>query len=166
MSGIRAAVPGFVAAFVVVLMGCSTPPGTEDSGVTDAGPVDSGVLDSGVVDAGPAVVIDFQPTSAEFPPSVNKIGFNSFWNSTNNDSNFDAWTIRRSAKYRAPMISGLIEPKSLLALPDAGLDAFEEWDGDKTAAQLEAQSCALWQPGYTNALFFADAGVVASLARA
>ena len=134
--------------------------GTSDSGTSDSGTSDSGTSDSGTSDSGPPVVIDFQQTSAQFPPTVNKIGFNSFWNSTSNDSNFDAWTIRRSAKYRAPMISGLIEPKSLLNLPDAGPDAYEEWDGDKTAAQLEAQSCALWQPGSANALFYDNAGVI------
>ncbi|MDP1921222.1 MAG: hypothetical protein Q8L14_33585 [Myxococcales bacterium] len=134
--------------------------GIVDAGVVDAGRTDAGLVDAGLVDAGPPVLIDFQATSSVFPPSVNKIGFNSFWNSTSNDNNLDAWTIRRSAAHRAPMIAGLIEPKSLLNLPDAGPDSYEEWGGDRSAAQLDAESCSLWQPGFASALFTADAGVV------
>ena len=59
------------------------------------------------------------------------------------------------------MIGGLIEPKSLLNLPDAGRpDGFEEWARDMTAAELDAESCSLWQPGYSSALFFNNAGVI------
>lgn len=90
-----------------------------------------------------------------FPPTVNKIGFNSFWNSASNDADFDAWTIRRSAAYRAPMIAGLIEPKSLMSVMGYQ-DSYEEYDGDVSATQLNAEKCSLWEQktGFSNTLFY------------
>ena len=157
--------------FAVALSACPGPVVLQDAGLPDAGTptdagsvTDAGIEDAGTIDAGTPIVIDFAETSAQFPPTVNKVGFNSFWDSTSNDSNYDAWTIERSAKYRAPMISGLIEPKRLMNLPGFGpnvvTDAYEEVDGDKTAAELDAESCSLWQPGYTSGLFVDDGGVV------
>jgi len=138
-------------------------------------PVDEGADggDSGAVaDAGVSetfvpigLVVDFSATSAMFPPTVNKIGFNSFWNSTSNDGDVDTATIKRSAAFRAPMIGALIEPKTLLSVPfDGGAfeDGYEEYARDVTAAELDAEKCALWQQGsgYTNALFYDNAGKV------
>lgn len=166
---------------VSTLVACGVPAGgadasievTGDAGVDAGGAVDAGsmmfdagaLVDAGASDASVIVVsIDFAETSAAFPPTVNKIGFNSFWNSTSNDGDYDAWTIRRSARYRAPMISGLLEPKQLTQLPNPGpnvqADLYEEFNSELTAVDLDAQQSSLWSPGFTSPLFFADAGVV------
>ncbi len=108
-------------------------------------------------------IIDFGVTSAAFPPTVNKIGFNSFWNSTTNDDNSDTWTIQRSAAYRAPMIAGLIEPKSLVNVLGYE-DSYDEVGGKVRASGLDAQSPALWDRvgDTTNTLFYLSVdGVVA-----
>lgn len=110
------------------------------------------------------LVVDFGPDSALFPPWVNKIGFNSFWNSADNNHDLDAWTIARSAKYRVPLISGLVEPKSLVRLPagdngtPAYTDAYEEYVGKLTPRELDAQACSLWEQGgdYSGTLFHDD----------
>jgi hypothetical protein len=143
-------------------------PDAGDAGARDAATVDSAIpdaarADAGEPDAGPlfAVTVSFSETSAFFPPTVNKIGFNSVWNSVNDHNGLDAWTIERAARYRAPMIAGLIEPKSL-AYIDGGTDRYKEYEDDDTGAVLDAQECSLWQQGtgYSNALFFNNGGVV------
>ena len=88
-------------------------------------------------------IVDFGVASAAFPPTVNKIGFNSFWNSTTNDDNVDTWTIQRSAAHRAPMIAGLIEPKSLVDVLGYE-DAYEELRGNIRAAGLDDGNPDLW----------------------
>jgi hypothetical protein len=107
------------------------------------------------------LTVDFQ--SALFPPLVNKIGYNSFWNAAGNDNNVDAWTIARAARHRAPMIAGLLETKSLLQgnfYPDGSFytDRFEEYGDGRTAAQLDLESPTLWlqQSNYSETLFYRD----------
>lgn len=101
-----------------------------------------------------SVVVDFGESSAAFPPTVNKLGFNSFWNAATNDGGLDAWTIARSAAYRAPMIAGLIEPKSLVNVLGYH-DAYEEYAGKATPAELDADGSTLWDRagGVTSMLF-------------
>ncbi|MBP9205310.1 MAG: hypothetical protein KBG28_15175 [Kofleriaceae bacterium] len=88
-------------------------------------------------------IIDFGVASAAFPPTVNKIGFNSVWNATRNDDDHDAFTITRSAAFRAPMIAGLIEPKSLVDVLGY-VDEYVELSDRTRAAGLDRDHPALW----------------------
>jgi hypothetical protein len=98
-------------------------------------------------DSGDYVIVDFSKTSAKFPPSVNKIGFNCFWNSASNDHDYDNETIIRSSAFRAPMISGLIEPDT--AVNVAGyVDHFEELEN------MDAGNCIPRQYPKTDSFHF------------
>lgn len=133
------------------------------SGVGGIGGLDASAGAGGVIDPKATVLtIDFSPMSAQYPPTVAKIGFNSFWNSTTNDGKLDEFTIERSARYRAPMISGLIEPKVPIQVSATYPDLFEEWAGSVPAEKLDAQGCALWDQGtnYSGTLFQKKNGVV------
>lgn len=118
--------------------GASTAPGEPDASVSPP----------------TAVIIDFGSTSAAFPPTVNKIGFNSFWNAARNDGDLDTWVMQRSAAHRAPMISGLIEPKSLVDVLGYQ-DTYEEYAGKLSAAELDVDHSTLWDRagGTTSTMF-------------
>jgi hypothetical protein len=135
--------------------------GSSSSGGASSSSASSGGGAGGFVPTG--LVVDFRSTSAAFPPTVNKVGYNSFWNSTSNDADLDAETITRSAAFRAPMISGLIEPK-VLSSYQGYVDHYEEYSGSYTAADLDAEASTLWKQGtgFSSPLFVKSASLVAS----